>query len=384
MKQRFLMLLLAVLVIAQLSACRGWSASAPASIPPVSEAPVTVCAPETEEAQAEDPQVYAELLEHVSAQLSKGDFDSGEGETGIWEAVQGRSPGEGLALVGYAIRDISGDGIPELVIGGIADSACYGSEIYAVYTAVNGVPVLTLEGWSRNRCRYLGDGEFLSQGSGGAMYTMLGTYTLSPDGRTLLCGDFYFTFEKDESFTEIGYYHNTSGAWDKAVSEELDISPEAFWAIAEALEEQIQPIELIPFSRYPASGQPKATVEPQVSVQWAEDGLDGFSAYDTFTADTAQPQSRVLFTTDARVENVQVLALTLENVDENGHMTFATQALYTLEALTPEHPLVVAMTFYGAIPNYGISYVDGNGAARSFAVEMSGEDGSLMLWALDG
>lgn len=41
-------------------------------------------------------------------------------------------------------------------------------------------------------------------------------------------------------------------------------------------------------------------------------------------------------------------------------------------------------TFYGAIPNYGISYVDGNGAARSFAVEMSGEDGSVVLRALDG
>lgn len=84
------------------------------------------------------------------------------------------------------------------------------------------------------------------------------------------------------------------------------------------------------------------------------------------------------------MEHVQVLALTLENVDEDGHMTFSTQALYTLEALTPERPLVVAMTFYGAIPHYGISYVDGNGAVRSFAVEMSGEDGSIVLWELDG
>ena len=44
---------------------------------------------------------------------------------------------------------------------------------------------------------------------------------------------------------------------------------------------------------------------------------------------------------------------------------------------------MVKTVFYGLIPNNGISYVDETGATRTFAVDMSGEDGSLYLWEFD-
>ena len=63
---------------------------------------------------------------------------------------------------------------------------------------------------------------------------MFGEYVLSAEGK-LESKDYYFTYEKDEDFTEIGFYHNTAGDWDPKVSEELDVSEDEFWAISDAL-----------------------------------------------------------------------------------------------------------------------------------------------------
>ena len=147
----------------------------------------------------------------------------------------------------------SGDEIPELLICAVeengADFSC-GSEILAAYTCADKMPQYCFEGWSRSSYHYLGDGEFFYQGSGGAMYSMFGVYTLSQDGSGLSCEDYYFTFEKNEGSTEIGFYHNTSGAWDKSLSQELSITSELFWQMAAVFEDQIQSIPLIPFSAY--------------------------------------------------------------------------------------------------------------------------------------
>ncbi len=241
------------------------------------------------------------------------------------------------------------------------------------------MPRFSFEGIARSGYRYLGEGKFFYQGSNGAMYTIFGIYTISSDGMSLSCNDFYFTYEKDDQFEEIGFYHNTSGEWDKSVSEKLLISADQFWQIESDLEKQIHNIALIPFSAYKLSSGEKDAVGLQVHAQWAEDVLHGFSVYDGFVADTTEPQARVVFTTDRIVENFKVLALTLEDVDDNGKMIFSTKELYTLDTLVPDRPLVVSMTFYGTIPYYGVSYVDGKGKTRNFAVEVSGEDGSLSL-----
>lgn len=144
---------------------------------------------------------------------------------------------------GYSIQDISGDGEYELLIGSIetTDGASgSGNEIYALYTWRDGKPYFSFEGWSRNSYRYMGNGEFLYQGSEGAMYSMFGVYSIAPDGTNLICKDYYFTFEKDESFSEIGFYHNTTGEWNKSVSDELTMTGEEFWQMEAELEKKLQ------------------------------------------------------------------------------------------------------------------------------------------------
>lgn len=116
-----------------------------------------------------------------------------------------------------------------------------------------------------------------------------------------------------------------------------------------------------------------------VDAKWAEDEIENYNEYDEFTADTYEYQSKVLFTADRSVKNFNVLALTMEDVDDDGNVTFSEKSIHTLATLKPERPLMVRMTFEGTIPNYGISYTDTDGSTKRFAVQISGKDGSIIL-----
>lgn len=140
--------------------------------------------------------------------------------------------------------------------------------------------------------------------------------------------------------------------------------------------------ELTSFSGYkPAKENAPAAnrVESRVRAQWAKDAPAGIPVCGEFVASSSEPQAKILFSTDRAVKDFKVLALAFESVDENGKVSFAVKELYRLDQLTPEHPLAVVTTFFGDLPNNGVSYVGEDGATRNFAVNVSGEDGSLML-----
>ena len=332
--------------------------------------------------------VYDGLLDEFYELIaSNGDVyysDLPDGMGGVMEAAMEMERADALGSIGYTIKDISGDGNPELVIGAVEEKTAEGyrgSNIYSVYTYAEDDIHCILEGWGRNSYCYMGDGSFLYRGSGGAMYHIFGTYTVSEDGLTLECSDFYFTYEKDESFEEIGFYHNISGQWDKSVSEELDITDEEFQQIEDDFKKDVKKIELTPFSEheYSGDGMNNNGDAAQVCALWAEDGLGDYTKYDEFTADSYESQAKVLFTTDKSVKDFNILALTLENVDDDGKVAFSEQSVYNMDTLKPERPLMVNMTLEGTIPNYGISYTDTDGSTRKYAVEISGKDGALIL-----
>ena len=204
--------------------------------------------------------VYRSVLDDFHALIESGGDEllEIEGGTGVLEAIRYLDDGGPADRVGYAIEDLSGDGIPELIIGAVMEQdgdTGTGSDIYAVYACPDGTPQCAFEGWARNRFYSMEDGRFFNIGSAGAAYAIFGTYTLSPDGTALVCQDYYFTYEKDKNFSEIGFYHNTDGAWDPAVSEELDLSDDAFWALEEELESQVRPMTFTPFSAYQSDVQ---------------------------------------------------------------------------------------------------------------------------------
>ncbi len=330
-------------------------------------------------------QLYSGILDGMYKLISSGlteDCIVQEGEAGVAEVIMYIDSSAALGSIGYTIHDISGDGVPELIIGSIPDESV-GCDIYAVYTCDGDKPMLAFEGWSRNLFRVIGEGKFLNVSSGGAMYTSIGVYTIALDGRSLICDDLYFTEEKDESFSEMGFYHNTTGEMKKEASEE--ISEEQFRDKEAELSNQIQYLELTPFTEYVSLGGEVSSADvPAVSptdvsveVMWAEDAAD-ITDYDVIGNPEGEYSSAVLFKPTGVLRNFTLYSLSLENVDESGKIHFAIDAQDTIDELS--RPLVVYMTFAGDIPNNGFSYVDGNGETVFYAVSISGEDGSVFLW----
>ena len=65
--------------------------------------------------------------------------------------------------------------------------------------------------------------------------------------------------------------------------------------------------------------------------------------------------------------------------DENGEMMYSEIELYRIDMLYPLKPLIVTLSFKDEYTVYGVSYVDESGSVRSFALEESKDDGSLLL-----
>ncbi len=341
----------------------------------------TASEPETIEVE-DEPQIdyakaYDEKLARYYAFIHDQDnvLKIQEGETGVWERKTYSGELSPLDAIGYAIVDVSGDGIPELVIASITEQdPPRGSEIFALYTLVDDKPSLSFEGWERSRFSSLENGEFLYYGSGGANHSTIGHYSLSSDGKELVCKDYYFTDGSVDS-----YYHNTTGEHEPSRSEEVDMSGDAFRQIGEELEKKIKPLTLISFSTY--MNTKKATDAPskEIKIEWAKDALTEGTIYDEFVADTSEDQVKLLLSTETGVKDFTFLSLTLDHVDDAGKVSFSTKELYSAKQLTPERPLFVTMTFFGDLPSYGISYVDKEGNTKHFSIELSGQDGSLQL-----
>lgn len=196
--------------------------------------------------------IYDDFLEKIYNFIvnSPDDLVDMGGMGGIYEAAIGKSSRETLSAVGYHIQDLNGDEIPELMLGEISenrDGKSYGKMVYSLYTYVDGEPKLVFEGFYRNRYEWMGDGKFYYTGSGSAIYSMFGTYELSSDGTELISNGYYFSHEKDEDFTEIGYYYNTSGKWDIDVSEEITNPETNFWPVMRELERETKEVEWITF-----------------------------------------------------------------------------------------------------------------------------------------
>lgn len=144
-----------------------------------------------------------------------------------------------LETLGYAVEDLSGDGVPELVIGFLPDHSILR---YAVYTLVDGRPQVVFED-EEGSLGYLGNGSFhyvvsLPTGMG------QGTVSLSQDGAQILWEDFYFTLDDIFGCGAVTIYHNTTGSLDPAESELTDWTMEYFYA----WEPEYEDLPMIPFS----------------------------------------------------------------------------------------------------------------------------------------
>ena len=116
-----------------------------------------------------------------------------------------------------------------------------------------------------------------------------------------------------------------------------------------------------------------------VIVEMADMNAIADTPHDECSIEGAEPRTSIVFRTSTEIMDFTVLGLIINEVGEDGTLDAAVRKLYTQEHLTPDSPLVVHLTFYGDLPTYGISYVDTDGETVYKTVEISGEDGSLIL-----
>ena len=187
---------------------------------------------------------YSEVIAHYYDIIDRPDGDRvfAEGEFGVFEAAQALGD-VALDTIGYVFTDLNGDGTDELLVGvfDTMDGAYVNNELYAGYTLSGDTPVLLFEGSARSAYSLMDGGSLFYYDSGGAMYSIFGEAVVNGNGLEWV--DYYFTYETDETMTEIGFFHNNSGEWNPAVSERLDLGEDAFFAIRDAYADRTVELE---------------------------------------------------------------------------------------------------------------------------------------------
>lgn len=252
--------------------------------------------------------------------------------------------------MGYALQDVTGDGAPELLVGETRDGCLYG-----IYTREGSSARQILEGWERNRWYLTPDGLY-NVGSNGAMYTIFGSFSLTPQGETV-CRDYYFTYETDETLSEIGFYHNSTGQWDREASQRLDITEAEFWDIQQAMEGLILIPDLTPLSAWRG-----------LTAEFTENPAD-------YPVESGEVPIRL--TALDSLTGLCILKLTPE--DSGYDIGFSGQPVCVLPDLAAGTDVTIGLSFPGDLPLWAISFRDSAGNPRLYALEISGENGSLLL-----
>ena len=173
--KKFAVILLTVILVFSLAACGAVTPAATESPAPAAEetAPMPEeTAPEPEEtvpAPEETPtveQAYAVVIGEYYTALEQRWNGAELMEDGLNYMAADCYGEEPLENLGYAIADIDGDGVQELLIGTIKADEFYDKMILSLYTLdENGVNKLVFDGTERNRYYYAGENRFANLGS---------------------------------------------------------------------------------------------------------------------------------------------------------------------------------------------------------------------------
>ena len=326
--------------------------------------------------QADYAQQYAPILESAYAFVLKNGEEK-EGFNSLAEVKQFNGAEKAGAIIGYTMQDISGDGVPELLLGyaeAKKGQGYYGNDLYAVYTLVDGKPQLQFEAWFKDRLRLLKGNTLFMQGTSGAAESYTGRFAL--EGTKKKCLDFFFTKPDEHNPQQIIVYHNQTGASDPKQSEKSAVTLEELGDMGSDF--SFEPVEFVPLKNYPQQGL-KGLAKKHISIEWQRDSRLDLAQAERFSAPNAAPSARVVLTSDEALPGFKVLGLDVANIDESGHISYNTKALYTKDSLPKNTPFVLTLTTFESIPYTGISFEDDLGRARRFTIEQSGMDGSVSL-----
>ncbi len=380
MKSKTTSLLLAMLVGVSLLAGCSSKPKAEAPITPTKEK-VAAAAKDavkvTHVAEASEPidylAKYDSVLENILNHLMLGTdpVDGPDELMGILEYNKANGFNTSYTNLGYTLKDISGDNIPELLVGDTPQ----GNErqtLYMIYGLKNDTPQLRANGHYRMAYHLLDNNEILMTASEGAASSIYGTYKLDFHGEKLNSIIYRFSAINAEN-NRIEFYQNFYGKFDKSISEQ--ITPNDFEALEEKLLNRIVKLPLTAFSEYEKAKQAtKPYVIPTITHAQAVIGdVPDFIRHDVINS---QYSIEIAIVSQQPLSDFKLLKLTYRDSND-GKVHFATQTLYTVRELTL--PFITSVDFPGSIPQYGISFVDKKGNAHQYSINQSGKDDSLQL-----
>ncbi len=169
-------------------------------------------------------------------------------------------------IMGYCIRDLDGDGSPELLIGYTGSTCPEGQQathIVALYKLSDGKPELILSSTGRREWFIEDSGEFYMTGSESAACQVAGLYSYI-NGQ-LNCDDFWFSTLNVKGDAE--YYHSYYETLDPAKAKRIEYTMNLFCLDGKSDLGTPVRLELTPFS----------TLRP-IFAQSADDGKVRFMA----------------------------------------------------------------------------------------------------------
>lgn len=326
---------------------------------------------------------YESLLnktyEYIRDFSTESDYE--DEEVGLFEQIMyGCSTRNALDGVGYALKDLNGDGTDELLIMGIekdADKATGCAAVLSIYTYVGDSIKFVDAGYSRNAI-YVGSGnEILKYGSQSAAISTVGKYTLPKGESTLVSTEFYYTYAFEEDDYEIRFFKNPLGVIDAESDDKIEVSEEEFASFSSGCDDLITTVPVTAFRDYKYTGNKDYSDNgvAEVTAYWADDTMPETPDYVSMNAST---DSMIMFATDKSVKDFMILSVEMVTTEEGTDITFSAFPEAYLGALTPERDFAVQLGFLGDTPNYGFSYKDMNGDYRRFLIMVSGFDGSVI------
>ena len=325
-------------------------------------------------------EIYHDTLNALYNRINGWSTDSDAlagGFVGIAEFIGGDTGDAALRKIGYAIMDINGDTVPELIVTGITKRGkklCFADDVCLVYTYVDKKSVEVVSGWARSGYRLMDDGHLYYHGSSGAMYTLFGDYALEPGGEKPVCKDFYFSSDEENTNYDIYYYQNTDGFADVSSSKKLDITPEAFGKLMDGYEKRCRRIEVTPFSDFPVDVF--SSVSEDIAIY---ESTDGYEEYYQCSASDSEYGVDVIVAANNTVTDFKVSKITWKDSGIMLVPELSAEPLFSVEKLTPDKPLKLTVEFPGDTPAYAITYKNKKGVEKTYGLTMSGMDGSIVL-----
>ena len=158
--------------------------------------------------------------------------------------------------------------------------------------------------------------------------------------------------------------------------------PDVFWPSEVMIADPVVEV------RYSGGTQKTLAYSKETGAPWKEGAAGTLvraelteenDAYYRFASARSTETLNVLFTPAEDVRNFQVLDLDLIFGDTE---EYNARVLCTLPILRPDTPMLVTMSFDGSTPSNGFAYTDSNGVRTCWALDLSGEDGSLLTWEI--